>query len=110
MPKGATESSLYRLVLEHGDFGIHNISITRDVDGNPLVTSLYDWETACIVPALLSVPFVAAGPVGLSTGEDSSPCVTRIPKNPTAMDLKTYERWAGHYIEVGNRNRDLVRL
>lgn len=42
MPKGIAEGSLYRLVLEHGDFGIHNTSITRDMDGNPLVISLYD--------------------------------------------------------------------
>ncbi|KAL8955996.1 MAG: hypothetical protein Q9193_006342 [Seirophora villosa] len=94
-----TESSLYRLVLEHGDFGIHNTSITRDVDGNPLVTSLYDWETACIVPALLSDPLVAAGPVDLSTGDDGELCVTRIPNNPTGTDLKTYESWAHRYIE-----------
>ena len=48
------QNSFYRLVLEHGDFGIHNMSITTDADGQPLVTSLYDWETACIVPAILS--------------------------------------------------------
>ncbi|KAL8895229.1 MAG: hypothetical protein Q9207_008252, partial [Kuettlingeria erythrocarpa] len=99
MPQGSTEVSLYRHVLEHGDFGIHNTSITRDVDGRPLVTSLYDWETACIVPALLSDPLVAAGPVDLGTGEDGEPCVTRIPHNPTAVDLERYARWARHYIE-----------
>ncbi|KAL8755704.1 MAG: hypothetical protein Q9184_004719 [Pyrenodesmia sp. 2 TL-2023] len=100
MPKGGrTEASLYRHVLEHGDFGIHNTSITRDMDGNPLVTSLYDWETACIVPALLSDPLVAAGPVDLVTHEDGSPCVTRIPKDPTAIDLETYAMWARYYIE-----------
>lgn len=59
MPKESTEFPLYRLVLEHGDFGIHNTSISRDADGDPLVTSLYDWETACIVPVLLSDPLVA---------------------------------------------------
>ena len=37
MPRGIREASLYRLVLEHGDFGIHNTSITRDMDGNPPV-------------------------------------------------------------------------
>lgn len=105
MPKGSTEASLYRHVLEHGDFGIHNTSITRDTDGNPLVTSLYDWETACIVPALLSDPLVAAGPVDLVTDEDGGPCVTRIPNNPTAIDLKRYAMWAHHYVEVCNNAR-----
>ncbi|KAI4227986.1 MAG: hypothetical protein L6R36_001997 [Xanthoria steineri] len=69
------------------------------MDGNPLVTSLYDWETACIVPALLSDPLVAAGPVDLITGEDGEPCVTQIPTNPTAIDLETYAIWARHYIK-----------
>jgi hypothetical protein len=45
MPTDNDENSLYRLVLEHGDFGIHNMSITMDDNGLPFVTSLYDWET-----------------------------------------------------------------
>ena len=36
------EASLYRLVLDHGDFGIHNMSITVDATGRPCITSLYD--------------------------------------------------------------------
>lgn len=43
MPADSDQTSLYRLVLEHGDFGIHNMSITMDANGQPLVTSLYDW-------------------------------------------------------------------
>lgn len=35
-------------VLEHGDFGIHNTTIAVQPSGEPLVTSLYDWETACV--------------------------------------------------------------
>jgi hypothetical protein len=54
-PTASDQASLYRLVLEHGDFGIHKMSITIDVRGQPLATSLYDWETGCIVPAILSV-------------------------------------------------------
>ena len=90
----STEVSLYRLVLEHDDFGIHNTSITKDVNGKSLVTSLYDWETVCIVPTLLSDPLVAAGPVDLITGEDGDLCATRILKNPTTIDLETYAVWA----------------
>lgn len=100
MPPESTDGSLYRLVLEHGDFGIHNTSIMKDMNGEPLVTSLYDWETACIVPALLSDPLVAAGPVDLVTDDEGGPCVTRIPKNPTPLDHETYSTWARHYIKV----------
>lgn len=39
----SNQRHLYRLVLEHGDFGIHNISITIDANSQPVVASLYDW-------------------------------------------------------------------
>ncbi|KAI0436238.1 3-hydroxybutyryl-CoA dehydratase [Xylaria telfairii] len=90
-------TSLYRLVLEHGDFGIHNTSITQDASGEPLVTSLYDWETACIVPALLSDPLVAVLPVDLIADEAGGPSITRLPEAPTLADLETYAAWAKHY-------------
>ena len=76
----SSDGSLYHLVLEHGDFGIHNTSITKDVNGQPLITSLYDWETACIASTLLSDPLVAAVPVDLIMDEAGGPSVTRLPK------------------------------
>ena len=91
---------LYRLVLEHGDFGIHNTSIITDDICMPGVTSLYDWETACIVPALLADPLVAAGPVDLITNERAEPAVTRIPGSSTAAELEAYATWSRHYIKV----------
>ncbi|KAK4225993.1 hypothetical protein QBC38DRAFT_481553 [Podospora fimiseda] len=94
------EESLYRLVLEHGDFGIHNTAIAVDDDGKPQVTSLFDWETSCIWPALLSDPLVAAGPVDLIVGEDGQPAVTRLPEGATQVDLDTYAAWARHYIQT----------
>lgn len=33
LPRGKHEDSLYRLVLEHGDFGIHNLAIVPEPDG-----------------------------------------------------------------------------
>ncbi|KXT05085.1 hypothetical protein AC578_7553 [Pseudocercospora eumusae] len=45
----SSHACLYRLVLDHGDFGIHNMNI----DESPRITSLFDWETGCIVPAIL---------------------------------------------------------
>ncbi|EHK44130.1 hypothetical protein TRIATDRAFT_265731 [Trichoderma atroviride IMI 206040] len=47
-PKGDDENVLYRFVLEHGDFGIHNMSIAMDLNQQPFITSVYDWETGCI--------------------------------------------------------------
>ncbi|TAQ88372.1 hypothetical protein B7494_g3319 [Chlorociboria aeruginascens] len=100
MPLESSQVSLYRLVLNHGDFGIHNTSVTKDTNGEPLITSLYYWETGYIVPALLSDPLVAAGPVDLIMDEDGRPSFTRLPKNPTPNDLGTYVTWAQHYITV----------
>ncbi|KAF8694423.1 hypothetical protein AX14_002043 [Amanita brunnescens Koide BX004] len=68
MPTDNDEGSLYRLVLEHGDFGIHNMLITMNDNGLPIVTSLYDWETGSIVPAILSIPLMAVA-VDLVTNE-----------------------------------------
>jgi hypothetical protein len=92
--------SFYRLVLEHGDFGIHNTSITKDVNGKTQVTSLYDWETGCIVPGLLSDPLVAVGPVDLITDRNTRASVTRIPDYSSSAELEEYEAWARHYIKV----------
>jgi hypothetical protein len=92
--------SLYRLVLEHGDFGIHNTSITKDVNDKVRVTSLYDWETGCIVPALLSDPLVATGPVDLTTDENARASATRIPDHTSSVELEVYEAWARHYLKV----------
>lgn len=69
------QSSLYRLVLDHGDFGIHNMSITTNADGQPLVTSLYDREIACIVLAILSDPLMAVA-VDLVTDNNVAPSIT----------------------------------
>lgn len=100
LPPEDAQLSLYRLVLEHGDFGIHNTSITINTTGEPLITSLYDWETGSIAPALLSDPLVAVGPVDLVVEEVGGPSVTRLPESPTADDLEQYATWARHYIKV----------
>lgn len=54
LPVDSKKISLYRLVMEHGDFGIHNMSITLDANSLPLVTSMDDWQTGYILPAILS--------------------------------------------------------
>ncbi|KLU91849.1 hypothetical protein MAPG_10798 [Magnaporthiopsis poae ATCC 64411] len=93
-------ASLYRLVLDHGDFGIHNMSITTNAaDGNPSVTSLYDWETGCIVPAILSDPGMAVI-VDLVTDENAAPSITRVPSDATPSEHVEYMEWTRHYFQV----------
>lgn len=103
MPTGNTgdeESLLYRFVIDHGDFGVHNISIAMDANNQPLVTALYDWETGCIVPAILSDPLMAVT-VDLVTDEDAKPALTRLPCTATADELEQIATWPGLYLEVG---------
>lgn len=91
--------SLYRLVLDHGDFGIHNMSITRDTNYKPLVTSVYDWETGCIVPAILSDPLMAVS-VNLSADENAAPSVSRFTDSGHSDELERYMTWAREYLKV----------
>jgi len=99
MPADNDQPYLYRLVLDHGDFGIHNMSITVDANGQPLVTSLYDWETGCIVPAILSDPFIAVT-VDLVTDENAAPSFIRVPHDATLDDRAEYMAWARQYFKV----------
>jgi hypothetical protein len=89
MPRDGDQTSLYCLVLDHGDFGIHNMSITIDANGQPLVTSLYDWETGYIVPAILSDPLMAVT-VDLVTDEIAAPSITRVSDDATLDSCVQY--------------------
>jgi hypothetical protein len=40
MPTDNDQTSLYRLVLEQGDFGVRNMSIASDTNGQTSITSL----------------------------------------------------------------------
>lgn len=102
MPAEDPDQCLYRLVLEHGDFGIHNVTIKHSGSGNekPLVISLYDWETGFIAPAILSDPLVAVNPVDLIPDVNGEPSVTRVPEYATPSDLETYAAWARDYMQV----------
>ena len=70
-----------------------------DANGQPLVTSLYDWETGCIVPAILSDPLMAVT-VDLVTDEKAAPSITRVPDDATPSDHAQYMTWARQYFEV----------
>jgi len=98
-PADNDQPSLYSLVLDHGDFGIHNMSITVDANGQPLITSLYDWETGCIVPAILSDPMMAVT-VDLITDENATPSFIRVPDHATLDNRAEYMTWARQYFKV----------
>lgn len=99
LPLNCDQDSMYRLILEHDDFGIHNMSITTDTDGQALVTSLYDWETGCIVPAILSDPLMAVT-IDLTIDENAAPSITRVPDHVTPNNHAHYMTWARKYVKV----------
>ncbi|KAJ7126489.1 hypothetical protein C8R46DRAFT_59678 [Mycena filopes] len=92
------DADFYRLVLEHGDFGIHNMTITESGD-TPVVTSLYDFETGHIVPALLSDPQLAT-PVDFEVNGDGLPVLSRLPDGAAPEYVAEYEAYAAHYFKV----------
>ena len=98
LPKG-NDSLLFRLVLEHGDYGIHNTSITMDEKDLPLITSLFDWETGQIVPAILSDPLMAVT-VDLISDDDAAPSMTRLKGTETPEEIEKYMLWSKQYFEV----------
>jgi len=75
------------------------MSITMDANGQPLVTSLYDWEAECIVPALLSDPLMAVT-VDLVTDGNAAPSITRVSDDATPSDHAQYMTWARQYFKV----------
>jgi len=100
LPPEDAGGRIYRHVLEHGDYGIHNLSVSVSPDGSPLVTSVFDWETACIVPALLADPLVAVIPCDLIADAEGKPSVTRLPQDHTQLDLDLWVAWSRRYTEV----------
>lgn len=98
MPVG-DEDLLYRFIIDHGDVGVHNILVTIDANNQPRATSLYDWETGCIVPAILSDPLMAVT-VDLVADQDAAPAVTRLPSVVTAEDLGQMATWSRQYFQV----------
>lgn len=74
------------------------MSIAIDADGQSRVTSLFDWETGCIVPTLLADPVMVVV-INLSTDNDANPSISRLPDEATATDHAEYMRWAERYCE-----------
>lgn len=94
------DPQIYRLVLEHGDFGIHNMTIDMTANG-PKVTSLFDWETGHIIPALLSDTEVAVVRDLRADGQGNIQ-VLRLLEDDTAEDIARFEMWAKTYVDVSH--------
>lgn len=90
---------LFRFVLEHGDYGIHNQSIMLDANGRPVITSVFDWETSRIVPAILSDPLMAVI-VDLVPDSDAAPSITRVESDETQENIEIYMTWSKQYFQV----------
>ena len=100
--KRLSEAELYRLVLDHGDFGMHNMTIWVDVEGQPHVTSVYDWEGGSIVPAILSEPKMVTT-VDLVVDEKGEPSISRWGDGDTPANMAEYRSWTTEYYKVGPR-------
>jgi hypothetical protein len=99
LPLDTSAPSLYRLVLEHGDWGIHNMTITDDDESRPLVTSVYDWETGCIWPAIFSDPLMAIY-CDLTTDDHAEAAITRVDDDEGPEIRAQYMGWSRHYFDA----------
>lgn len=99
LPADVDHAALYRLVLKHGDFGIHNMTIVTKSEDEPRVTSLFDWETGSIVSAILSDPLMAVL-VDLVTDENAAPSVIRVPDEATTEERTDHMMWSKQYFKV----------
>lgn len=95
----ADEALLYRFVLDHGDFGMHNMTIARDEEGDPRITSVYDWEAGTIVPAILSEPKMVAT-ADLVVDEVGEPSVSRRGDGESLQKMREYAEWSREYYRV----------
>lgn len=75
------EEVLYRIVLQQGDFGLHNASVDEYEAGELRLTSVRDWEADCIIPVVLTeIKFSIPG-CDLIVDEKGEPSVhTRLDK------------------------------
>lgn len=96
---GLSETALYRFVLDHGDFGIHNMTIATDEQGKPYITSVYDWEAATIVPALLSEPKMVVT-ADLVVNDEGEPSISRWGDGDSMSRMGEYLEWSNEYYQV----------
>jgi hypothetical protein len=97
--KQAAKDALYRFVLDHGDFGMHNMTVAMDNDRKPYITSVFDWEGGSVVPALLSEPKMVTT-VDLIIDENGDPSIGRWGDGDSPDKMKQYRKWTKRYYKV----------
>lgn len=102
-PEEGDKPVVYRLVLEHGDFGIHNMTIASGEAG-PEITSVFDWETGCIVPALISDALMSTL-VDLAIDDEGRPAVTRTGRNENPENARHQQAETEQYHKVSTTIR-----
>lgn len=95
LPVEGDQNVFYRFVLEHDDFGIHNMTINDKQD----VTSLFDWETSHIVPAILSDPRLTIW-CDLAVDEEGNPIISRPWEDMDDERRSEFQGYAKHYWQV----------
>lgn len=102
LPRGTRhlrEDALYRFVLDHGDFGMHNMTVATDGQGQPHITSVFDWEGGSIVPAILSEPKMVTT-VDLVIDRAGEPSIQRWGDGDTLDKIAQYRGWTAEYYKV----------
>lgn len=99
LPQSASpliEAALYRFVLDHGDFGMHNMTVAMNEDNMPQVTSVYDWEGGRVVPTILSEPKMVVT-VDLVVDESGLASIGRWGDGDSPDKMAAYQEWTCEY-------------
>lgn len=79
---------------------MHNMTIARDEQDQPRITSVYDWEGGNIVPAILSEPKMVTT-VDLVINDKGEPAISRWGDGDTPDKMTQYRKWTKEYYKVG---------
>lgn len=102
LPEG-DEAVLYRPVLQHDDFGFHNLLNLISETGETSITSVFDWESGCIVPLALSeITFLLAA-WNLTLNENGEPSVyVRPGREANPEDRDKNQECSAEFVKVSH--------
>lgn len=101
LPPETRHGTFYRPVIDHGDYGMWNMTSTIDENGKPLITSLFGWDMSSVVPAIFSDLKLGVD-IDLVADEYGNPAITRLPHNASVAKRAPYKVWSRQYITVSN--------
>ena len=78
---------------------MHNMTIDKDEQGQPRLTSVYDWEGGRIVPAILSESKMVTT-VDLFINRAGEPSIKRWGDGDTPDKMAQYKNWTAEYHKV----------